>query len=95
MVLAQQLGPHEEFRYLSTHGSRRQIMIPLLPAHCIPLRRSLLVCPHIEELGANHQDYIIASDGDENLVASEIVRRIIGSVDVDADNIACLDTLRH
>ena len=54
--------------------SGAEILFPLQLGHRIPLRGSLLVGPHVEELCGHHNHDVVSSDGDQYLVASMIVR---------------------
>ena len=67
-------------------------MLLLILAHRIPLGGTLLVHAHVEELRGDHNDDIVASDGNEHFVSSEVVGSVVRAVDVDADDIAGLHT---
>lgn len=71
---------------------RGKIVLPLLLAHSIPPRGSLLVDSHVEQLGPNHHSDIEDGNADEHAVAPMVVRGIVLAVDVDADDVRGLDT---
>ena len=73
-------------------GSSVKIMLPLLLAHSIPNRRTLLVDANVKDFRRNHKHEIVAGDADQRFVASVVVWSVIRAVDIDADNVACLDT---
>ena len=79
--------------FVATISRCTEIMLLLFLAHRIPLRRPLLVGPNIEELRCNHDADVVSGDGDQNSVASMVVRYIIRAIDVDADDITRLDAL--
>ena len=72
-----------------------KIMLPLLLAHGIPNRRTLLVDANIEDLRPNQKHNIVAGDADQRFVASVVIWRVICAVDINADNVACLNAKRE
>jgi hypothetical protein len=73
-------------------GSSVKIMLPLLLTHTVPNRLTLLVDANVEDLRRNYKHEIVAGDADQRFIASVVVRSVIRAVDINANDVACLDT---
>ena len=73
-------------------GSGVKIMLPLFLAHAIPDRLTLSVDANVEDLRHNNEHNIVAGDADQRFVAGEVVWSVIRAVDVNSNDVACLDT---